>query len=65
MEGQADQFIKRDDRFVRPTEVDLLIGDSSKARRVLDWEPKVSFEELVSRMVENDLSQESHKIKNL
>jgi GDPmannose 4,6-dehydratase len=65
MEGQADQFVKRDDRFVRPTEVDLLIGDSSKARRVLGWEPKVSFEELVSRMVENDLRQESHKIKNL
>jgi len=44
-----------DPMFYRPTEVDLLIGDSSKAREKLGWKPKVSFEELVSMMVKNDL----------
>jgi GDPmannose 4,6-dehydratase len=39
----------------RPTEVDRLLGDSSKARRVLGFEPRVSFGELVGMMVENDL----------
>jgi GDPmannose 4,6-dehydratase len=65
MDGQADRFVKRDERFVRPTEVDLLIGDARKAREILGWEPKVSFEELITKMVENDLIQESRKICNL
>lgn len=41
--------------FYRPTEVDLLIGDSSKARNVLGWEPKTSFDQLVSMMAESDM----------
>jgi GDPmannose 4,6-dehydratase len=44
-----------DPRFMRPAEVDLLIGDSTKARTQLGWSPTVSFEELVAMMVENDL----------
>jgi len=44
-----------DERYVRPTEVDHLEGDASKARRVLGWEPKVGFKELVAMMVEHDL----------
>jgi GDPmannose 4,6-dehydratase len=48
-------LVEVDPMFYRPTEVDLLIGDSSKAREKLGWEPKVSFEELVSMMVKNDL----------
>jgi GDPmannose 4,6-dehydratase len=44
-----------DERYVRPTEVDHLQGDASKARRVLGWEPKVGFEELVAMMVDDDL----------
>ena len=44
-----------DERFRRPSEVDQLIGDSSKARKVLGWAPKYSFEELVREMVQSDL----------
>jgi GDPmannose 4,6-dehydratase len=46
-----------DERFVRPAEVDLLIGDRSKAERVLGWAPKVSFEELVAMMVDADMER--------
>jgi GDPmannose 4,6-dehydratase len=49
-------YVVLDDRFMRPAEVDLLIGDSSKAQNVLGWKPKVGFEELVGRMVEADLA---------
>ena len=48
-----------DPRFMRPAEVDLLIGDSTKARTKLGWEPKVSFDELVRMMVDNDLKLQS------
>jgi GDPmannose 4,6-dehydratase len=41
---------------MRPAEVDLLIGDPSKARRVLGWEPKVTFKELVRMMVDADIA---------
>ena len=46
-----------DERFVRPAEVDLLIGDPAKAKTKLGWEPKVGFEELVHRMVDADLER--------
>ena len=45
-----------DPRYFRPTEVELLLGDSSKARRVLGWTPRVSFNELVEMMVDADLA---------
>jgi GDPmannose 4,6-dehydratase len=48
-------YVVQDPRFYRPAEVDLLVGDASKARRQLGWEPKVSFEELVKMMVDADL----------
>ncbi len=48
-------FVVQDERFMRPAEVDLLVGNSQKARRVLGWTPVVSFEELVRIMVEADL----------
>jgi GDPmannose 4,6-dehydratase len=51
-----------DERFVRPAEVDLLVGDSSKARTTLGWEPKVSFPELVQMMVDADLEQVERQI---
>ena len=44
-----------DQRFVRPAEVDLLVGDAAKAREVLGWEPAVSFEDLIAMMVDDDL----------
>ena len=50
-----EEFVETDPRYYRPAEVDLLLGDSSKARRVLGWEPKVSFKELVRLMVDHDL----------
>ena len=53
--------MKRDARFERPAEVDLLMGDASKAREKLGWEPKVDFQGLVRRMYESDLVEESAK----
>ncbi|WP_038167766.1 GDP-mannose 4,6-dehydratase [Verrucomicrobium sp. BvORR106] len=49
------QHVKHDQRYERPAEVELLIGDPSKAKRQLGWEPKVRFKELVQIMVEADL----------
>jgi GDPmannose 4,6-dehydratase len=49
-------YVKIDDRYYRPAEVDQLVGDSSKARRSLHWEPSVSFAELVREMVNSDLT---------
>jgi GDPmannose 4,6-dehydratase len=50
-------YVKHDQRFERPAEVDLLVGDASKARSVLGWSPRVSFEQLVQMMVESDLAE--------
>ena len=47
-------YTVQDERFMRPAEVDLLIGDSSKAKRELGWEPTVSFEQLIEMMVKAD-----------
>lgn len=49
-------FVKVDKELYRPAEVDLLIGDSSKARRILGWEPKHTFRDLVAEMVQADLA---------
>ena len=54
-----ERYVTQDPRFMRPAEVDLLIGDPSKARDVLGWKPTVSFPDLVAMMVENDLAIES------
>ena len=48
-------LIEVDPRYFRPTEVDTLLGDSSKARKVLGWEPEISLEQMVAEMVEEDL----------
>lgn len=50
-----EKHVKIDERFVRPAEVDLLIGDYAKAKKQLGWEPKTSFEELIRLMVRADL----------
>jgi GDPmannose 4,6-dehydratase len=49
------EFVKIDPAYYRPAEVDLLLGDASKARRALGWEPKVGFKELVKLMIDHDL----------
>ncbi len=63
--GYADldykKYVTTDPRFVRPAEVDLLLGDSSYAKKRLGWEPQVSFEELVKMMVDADLQRLSQK----
>ena len=51
-------YVRQDKAFMRPAEVDHLIGDASKARAILGWEPKVGFEELVQMMVEADLADQ-------
>ena len=51
-------YVKQDPRYMRPAEVDLLIGDSTKARTKLGWEPKVDFPSLVSMMVQSDLAEQ-------
>jgi GDPmannose 4,6-dehydratase len=48
-------YVVQDERFMRPAEVELLIGDSSKARRQLGWQPSVDFPTLIRRMVEADI----------
>jgi len=52
-------LIEIDPRYFRPAEVDLLVGDASKAKRKLGWRPKTTFEQLVAMMVKSDLAQEA------
>jgi GDPmannose 4,6-dehydratase len=57
-------YVVQDERFMRPAEVDLLVGDPAKAREKLGWEPETSFEDLVAMMVDADLKllKEQHKL---
>ncbi|RMD84801.1 MAG: GDP-mannose 4,6-dehydratase [Candidatus Dadabacteria bacterium] len=57
------KYVKIDKAYLRPAEVDLLIGDCSKARKVLGWEPTVSFEEMICMMVDADLKLLSEEDK--
>ena len=54
-------YVRQDPRFLRPAEVDLLIGDATKAREKLGWVPEVSFPELVKMMVAHDLDTEARR----
>jgi len=51
-------YVRQDPAFMRPAEVDLLVGDSTKAREKLGWSPKVGFDQLVTMMVESDLAEQ-------
>ena len=57
------KHVKLDAKYYRPTEVDLLIGDASKAKRDLGWEPRVRFQELAYMMVDADLAAEREKLE--
>ena len=57
-------YVRQDERFLRPSEVDLLIGDATKARNKLGWTPEVTFEQLVKRMVAHDLKVETAKLRS-
>ena len=59
------EYVEFDDRYLRPSEVELLIGDSTKARHKLGWEPQVTFEQLVALMVEADLKALGHTSPNV
>lgn len=55
LKGSEKAIVKVNPKFFRPAEVDMLIGDASKAQRILGWHPEISYEELVSRMVASDM----------
>jgi len=55
------EYVKFDQRFMRPAEVDHLIGNPSKARRELGWEPEVGFEQLVGMMVDKDIQRHTER----
>ncbi len=57
------EHVRIDPRYYRPAEVDDLRADPGKARRVLGWEPRVTFQELVSMMVDADLAELRRKLK--
>lgn len=54
-----EKFVKIDPAFMRPAEVDLLIGDPAKAKKELGWEPEVSFEQMIKMMVDADIARHS------
>jgi GDPmannose 4,6-dehydratase len=61
--GDWKQYYKHNPRYDRPAEVDLLVGDASKAKKVLGWQPSVTFEELVEIMVKADLEAEKRNLQ--
>ena len=58
-----ERYVRADERFLRPADVEELTADASKARRALGWEPSMGFEDLIAKMVESDLQAESRKAK--
>jgi len=50
------RYVETDNRYLRPSEVDEVVGDATKARRVLKWQPRTSFRELVRMMVDADVA---------
>lgn len=67
VELEWDEWVRTDERYMRPAEVDLLLGDSSKARKKLSWEPKTSFDQMVKIMVDHDmiLAEKELKLRNV
>ncbi len=60
-----EKYVRVDPQFLRPAEVDHLIGDASKAKRVLGWEPTVSFKQLVAMMVDADIAMLSGSVRSV
>jgi GDPmannose 4,6-dehydratase len=60
--GDWKPYVRHDAKFLRPAEVDLLIGDPAKAKAKLGWQPEVNFEQLVAMMVEHDLEYEMRRL---
>ena len=59
-----EEFVKVDEKFYRPAEVHQLLGDASKVKKDLDWEPEVSFEELIQMMVDADIKRVKTEMQN-
>jgi len=55
LKGEPEDYVIIDDDYKRPAEIDAIVGDASKAKKVLGWEPKVSFEDLVLKMLNHDM----------
>jgi GDPmannose 4,6-dehydratase len=62
LKGDLEDYIDFSTEYVRPSEVNLLVGDATKAREKLNWKPSVDFRDLVARMVANDLKIEELSI---
>ena len=62
LDGKVEDYVLQDPKFFRPSEVDLLVGDASKAKEKLDWVPTLSFSDLVHKMVQNDLASEARNL---
>ena len=58
-----DDFVRIDQSLLRPAEVDVLLGDASKAKEKLGWEPSISLEEMIAEMVEADLARHRSRLK--
>jgi GDPmannose 4,6-dehydratase len=58
-----ERYVRRDERFLRPADVDALVADPAKARDRLGWTPQVSFEDLIQMMVDADVSAETEKVR--
>jgi GDPmannose 4,6-dehydratase len=63
--GDFHQYVKHDPKFFRPAEVDLLIGDPSKAEKKLGWKREVGFDQLVDMMVQHDIAYETNRLKKI
>jgi GDPmannose 4,6-dehydratase len=64
LEPDIEKYVDFDSNMVRPSEVDLLVGDATKAKLKLGWSPKTSFEKMIEIMIENDLKIEHNKLRN-
>ena len=63
--GDFRQYVRHDPKFFRPAEVDLLIGDPSKAEKKLGWKREVGFDQLVDMMVQHDIAYETNRLKKI
>ncbi len=63
--GDFHKYVKHDAKYLRPAEVDLLIGDPSKAEKKLGWKREVGFDQLVDMMVQHDIAYETNRLKKI
>jgi len=59
LKGKVEDYVEVDEDLIRPVDVELLVGDATKARHILGWTPRVNFEDLVKKMVNHDLNNYS------